>query len=128
MIHCQGGKLRRCSRHEDRRAPVPSKKCGDPLTGSYPCRVTSGRGRGEKRRRAGTEAVYNAPDGSVPKILVLPLPVRVKLLRYASCGLCLAGTAFEGKSAGQEASTGVWIQKCGVLWERSETTRNLNTI
>lgn len=118
--------LHRCASHEGRRAPDPGKKCRDPLlTGSCPCRVASGRGRGQKRRRAGTEAVYNAPDGSVPKVLVQPLPVRVKAAEVRCMVSVLPGQPPEGKSAGQEASTGVWIQKCGVLWKDRKNDQEL---
>lgn len=37
----------------------------------------------------------------------------------------LPGQPSEGKSAGQEASTGVWIQKCGVLWEDRKNDQEL---
>lgn len=47
------------------------------LSGSWPCRATSGRGRGDKRRRAGEEAFCIAPGGSVPKVSEWPFPVRV---------------------------------------------------
>lgn len=37
----------------------------------------------------------------------------------------LPGQPSEGKSAGREASTGVWIQKCGVLWEDRKNDQEL---
>lgn len=58
------------------------------LPGSRPCRATSGRGRRDKRRRAGEEDFCTAPGGSVPKVSVRPLPVRLRgfdILRGLSC-------------------------------------------
>lgn len=102
------GELHRCGSHEARKASVRRKEVENhffPFPG--PVGSLPGGGRRDKRRRAGKEAVYAAPGGSVPKVLVLPLPVRVKAAEVC-CMVCVGpGQLSEGKSAGQEASTGV---------------------
>nr|CAI9699044.1 unnamed protein product [Rangifer tarandus platyrhynchus] len=59
------------------------------------------------------------------KVLVLPLPVRVKAAEVRCMVSVLPAQPPEGKIAGQEATTGVWIQKCGVLWEDRKNDQEL---